>query len=307
MGSIALSYTSACVASGPNTPSNVYVLDVNGACAAPEVCADAGPLAGSGVATTISRRDGFAVTATAAFEARSAAFRGLRVESVRRATGSSGGRWVSLGRSLVDVSRCRAWEDGIRRTARRPSRTHLHRTTTLTFASSAGRRGAALAGRLIAPAASAPMRAGACGSPDGRCARLGPVESRVEFSQRPADWQSEAGTRVVASSLSADLVPDALHIAESAGDEAGRVVRARGAPFGPSGFADARRDRRPPWRLSAGSGRVRADRTAPPPFESSPSSSRRPPPAPPMGSRRRPGRLSAPRSTRSTTRHPATA
>jgi hypothetical protein len=42
---------------------------------------------GSGVATTISRRDGFAVTATAAFEARSAAFNGLRVE--RRAVGQS--------------------------------------------------------------------------------------------------------------------------------------------------------------------------------------------------------------------------
>jgi hypothetical protein len=66
----------------------VYVLDANAfACAAPAVCADAGPLLGSGVATTISRRDGFAVTATAAFEARSAAFNGLRVE--RRAVGQS--------------------------------------------------------------------------------------------------------------------------------------------------------------------------------------------------------------------------
>ena len=95
--SIACAYTSVCVASGPNTPSNVYVLDA--ACAAPVVapgfppetalaCEDApGPLAGSGAATTISRRDGFAVTATAAFEARSAAFNGLRVE--RRAVGQS--------------------------------------------------------------------------------------------------------------------------------------------------------------------------------------------------------------------------
>ena len=105
MGSIACAYTSACVASGPNTPSNVYVLDA--ACAAPVVapgfppetalaCEDApGPLAGSGVATTISRRDGFAVTATAALEARSAAFRGLRV-------GRGQGR---VGRSAVGQSR----------------------------------------------------------------------------------------------------------------------------------------------------------------------------------------------------------
>jgi hypothetical protein len=97
MGSIACAYTSVCVASGPNTPSNVYVLDA--ACAAPVVapgfppetalaCEDApGPLAGSGAATTISRRDGFAVTATAALEARSAAFRGLRVG--RSAVGQS--------------------------------------------------------------------------------------------------------------------------------------------------------------------------------------------------------------------------
>ena len=168
MGSIACAYTSACVASGPNTPSNVYVLDA--ACAAPVVapgfppetalaCEDApGPLAGSGVATTISRRDGFAVTATAALEARSAAFRGLRVGRGR--AGSGGARSVSLGRFAMPRSEKREAPS-----ARKPSDAHRHRTTTLTFASSAGRRGAALAGRLIAPAACADARASVCTFP----------------------------------------------------------------------------------------------------------------------------------------------